>query len=211
MRIEERKVAVVAACRGKKVLHLGCTDWPFTQDKLNAGELLHSQIAAVSSYLVGVDISALGIHAMQAHNPAWPLILADACTFRPDECFDVVVASEIIEHLENPGQLLRCVSQWASPTTQFIITTNNAQSLKSALRAVFGREECHPDHTVLFSTQTLSQLLSRTGWKVDAVSYYSVPAESHVMRLASGCVRLFSMVASARIREGLIVTATLKN
>jgi 2-polyprenyl-3-methyl-5-hydroxy-6-metoxy-1,4-benzoquinol methylase len=204
---EERKQKVVELCRGKRVLHLGCTDWPFTEEKIREHSLLHAMIAEVATDLVGVDISDEGLAHLAKADPKWKLVNADACTYVPDFPVDVVVASELIEHLENPGQLFRGIARWATEKVSVVVTTPNAQSLKSALRALVGKEECHPDHTVVFSTKTITQLLDRTGWDVEKIEYYRVPAQRFVTRLTSGCLRLLEMFASRRACEGLIVLA----
>ena len=49
---------ILEECKNKKVLHLGCADAPFTEARLNKGNLLHLQISGVSSRNVGIDIDA---------------------------------------------------------------------------------------------------------------------------------------------------------
>lgn len=204
---EERKRMAVEYCRGKRVLHLGCTDWPFTADKIRDHELLHAQLAECAKDIIGVDICDEGLELLRRCNPNWKLVSADACEYHSDFEADIVIASELIEHLENPGQMLRCIASYAKPETELLITTNNAQSLKSALRAVVGKEECHPDHTLLFTTKTMTQLLKRTGWDVVDIQYYRVAAERPLMAVLSGCLRLLELVGSPQMREGLVVLA----
>lgn len=189
------------------MLHLGCADWPYTDDRISSGRLLHAQIADVSSRVVGVDMSAEGLDRMRSLEPSWDLRLADACSFLPDCEFDVVVASELIEHLENPGDLLRGLARWATPQHELILTTPNAFAMKGALRALFGAEFCHPDHTVLFSTKTLTQLLARCGWTVSGVKYYECRPQGGVSAIPGLAVHMLSSLLSARSGDGLIVSA----
>lgn len=179
--------------------------------KIRESELLHSMIADVATDVVGVDVSNEGLSLLQKVNPQWKLILADACKFRPDFQFDLVIASELIEHLENPGEMLRCIASYSGENTELLITTPNAQSLKSALRAIVGKEECHRDHTLLFSTKTLTQLLARTGWSATKIKYYRVPAERLIMAIPSGLVHFMELFFSHRMRDGLTVLARLKS
>jgi hypothetical protein len=46
---------------GREVLHVGCTDWPLTADRIGSGELLHSLLCDRATRCVGVDLNAEGI------------------------------------------------------------------------------------------------------------------------------------------------------
>ena len=41
----QRVEFIKSACAGKKILHLGCTNYPYTREALDAGVLLHEQLA----------------------------------------------------------------------------------------------------------------------------------------------------------------------
>ncbi len=53
--------------------------------------------------------------------------------------FDVIVAGEIIEHLENPGLFLRACRPLLSAEGSLIITTINAYCWFRFIRYLFGR------------------------------------------------------------------------
>ena len=59
--LTDRVTYILEQCHGKQVLHLGCTDWPYTEQKLRGGALLHEQIAKIASSLVGVDADGEGV------------------------------------------------------------------------------------------------------------------------------------------------------
>ena len=59
--IVDRVTYIVERCRGKRVLHLGCTDWPYTESKLKDGVLLHAELNKVAKSLIGVDADEAGI------------------------------------------------------------------------------------------------------------------------------------------------------
>jgi len=203
-----RAAKIVETCQGKSVLHLGCADWPYTERRIRNGELLHARLARVCRKLIGVDLSAEGIRLLRSLCPDWELHLADACQFEPDDHVDLILASELIEHVEDPGKLLRSLARWAKPGTKLLVTTPNAYALKGTARALLGGEFCHPEHTVMFSTATLSQLLHRTGWAVGAVDYYHLPARRLLAKIPSAFVFMLTRVASPRVADGLIVLAS---
>lgn len=207
MALCERVSFLKELCRGKRVLHLGCADWPYTRERLRTNMLVHAEIEAVATSQVGLDLSAEGIELLRQANPTWDLRVVDANQFVPDFEFDIILCLELIEHMENPGQLLRGIRSWAHSEAQLAITTPNAFSLKGSMRALVGREFCHPDHTVMFSTQTLHQLLRRDGWRPEQTEYYHLSGHNTVARLLSGLVWASNMIFSDRMGDGLIVVA----
>ena len=51
----ERDNVLIDLARGKRVLHVGCTDEPFTAEKIASGDLLHPKLQQVASWVGGVD------------------------------------------------------------------------------------------------------------------------------------------------------------
>ena len=67
------------------------------------------------------------------------------------EKVDIVLLSETIEHLANPGMALLGCKRFMGPDSRLCITTPNALSLKLTLRAIFGIESSSPNHLLMFS------------------------------------------------------------
>ncbi|MEZ5288457.1 MAG: class I SAM-dependent methyltransferase [Vicinamibacterales bacterium] len=110
-RLVQRVAFIEEACAGKRVLHLGCTNWPYTETVIRDGSLLHLRLMARAAELHGLDSDREGLDVLAAHGVPH-LHLGDL--ERLDETaldgpFDVIVAGEIIEHLSNPGLFLRGV------------------------------------------------------------------------------------------------------
>jgi len=55
----------------------------------------------------------------------------------PDSEFDVITASEVIEHLHDPRNLVREIHRLLKPGGLFILTTPNVLNMKSRLRYLF--------------------------------------------------------------------------
>lgn len=51
--------------KGRKVLHIGCTDWPYTEEKIENGTLFHDKLVKVAKKVVGIDISEEGVKVMR--------------------------------------------------------------------------------------------------------------------------------------------------
>ena len=180
----QRVPFITALCQGQSVLHLGCTNFPYTAAALASGTLLHARIQAVATRVVGLDadrdglaeLSRLGIGDLYAAD------LERLDDLALDETFDVIVAGEIIEHLANPGLFLTGVRRFMRPSSRLVVTTVNAYcGLRVALYAVRGRggvqEPVHPDHVAYYSYATLRRLLERHGLRVDEQCFYDLGDE----------------------------------
>ena len=105
-------------CNGDVVLDFGCGAGHLT-------DLLMKRFRMV----VGVDISRVGVRTAWKHSRVegrCNFILADAfhLPFKR-ECFDVVVMSEVLEHLYDQTQALRIANRLLKPQGHFILTTPN--------------------------------------------------------------------------------------
>lgn len=176
--VRGRHEFVVERCRGRRVLHVGCVDSGLLEERYRAGELMHLRLSAVAAEVWGVDNDAEGIAFLQARGVP-NLFHADAGAFSQHEAlrgqvFDVIVATELIEHLANPGSFLEDVRALLQPGhTQLIVTVPNAFRIDTLLWMLRGIEFVHPDHNYWFSYSTLTHLLQKHQLQVNEVLVYS--------------------------------------
>ncbi len=166
---------VVEACRGKRVLHLGCADFPLVQEQFDRGLLLHQHLTKVARELIGVDSSRDGLRWLRTNLRCSGLVEGDVEHLESlglQKGFEVVVAGEVLEHLRNPGACMRCIHSLCADGGMLIVTVPNSYSLKAHLRAWFGRELIHPDHLCHHSFGTLAHLLGVYGFRVVKVFGY---------------------------------------
>jgi hypothetical protein len=79
----------------------------------------------------------------------------------------VIVASEIIEHLINPGGFFRSLRKHLAPGGRIIVTTPHAYGIAFAIEIlVWGQEHINDDHTMTFSRKNIEWLMKRCGLKV---------------------------------------------
>lgn len=173
-----REQAILEACAGRRVVHLGFVDEHQMAAKRSEGRWLHDRIAAVATELVGLDVDAAGVE--QARALGFEAYAIDAQNReRVAELsigsFETIVAGEIIEHLDAPGPFLEAMLDLAAPDSRLVLTTPNAYRLQNFLTPFSGNELIHPDHTAWHSPSTVRVLLERSGWRVDRIGYYQNP------------------------------------
>lgn len=173
-----RQDLILARAAGRRVLHLGCVDAGLLHERFARQELMHQKLAAVASELWGVDIDEEGIQFLAsqgfehllAGDICEPVVLAQLS----GQPFDLVLATEVIEHLPNPVQFLQAARQLLTPgQTELIITVPNAFRIQTLLWLLRGIEYVHPDHNYWFSYVTATNLLRKSGLNVTEVFAYS--------------------------------------
>jgi hypothetical protein len=91
---------------------------------------------------------------------------------------EVVIAGEVVEHLDAPGPFFQALRELVGPRGLLVVTTPNAYRLLNFLAPAAGVELVHPDHTAWHSPHTLANLLARNGWELEGAAYYQNPAPS---------------------------------
>jgi SAM-dependent methyltransferase len=86
----------------------------------------------------------------------------------PTGSFDLVHASHLIEHLNDPGSFLGEAARVMKPDGLLVLTTPNAEGLQAKLLGPAWRSAIY-DHLYLFSVRTLRELLAREGFEVTAL------------------------------------------
>ena len=177
-RLVDRVAELSALVRGKSVIDLGFVDEGRLSSKRERGIWLHEQVVAAAREAVGIDADEEGVtRARELGFAAHAADVEDERSLaglgvRPAE---VVLAGELIEHLDRPGAFLEAVKQLVAPDGSLVLTTPNGLALTNVLAGIVGRELVNPDHVAWFSWRTLATLLGRHGWHLEALSYYSFP------------------------------------
>ncbi len=146
--------------------------------------LLHSDLKAISEKLYGFDYDEEGLESLRDHgfNNLYQADLEDLASVELNETFEIIVAGEMIEHLNNPGLFLNGIKRFMNPETKLIITTINAYGAlrlaKYFLRGGGGlNEPVHPDHVAYYSYRTLSLLMNRHGYSIPEFHFYDIGSE----------------------------------
>lgn len=214
----QRVETIRGVCAGKSVLHLGCANFPYTRDSIENKMLLHFDLEEVCSEVFGIDYDTEGL-AIVAENGCENLFQADLERLQDldlTKTFDVIVAGEIVEHLNNPGLFLSGIQRFMTLESRLMITTVNAycgmRFFRYAIRGKKGRAEpVHPDHVAYYSYSTLTQLLNRHGFEIDRFYFYDLgpehrPYSRRLVNLINGvCVKF-----SPQLADGLIAIARLR-
>lgn len=204
---------------GKSVLHLGCTNWPYTLDAMDGGTLLHKDLAEVSRELYGFDFDQEGIDVLRSKGFD-NLFRADLEKLEEvslDKQFDVIIAGEMIEHLNNPGRFLEGIKRFMSSETRLVLTTINAYGgMRFFIYGLRGQggtlEPVHPDHVAYYSYSTLKLLIERHRFHVGEFLFYDLGSEHrpHNSRLRN-LINDFCVKIAPQWADGVIAVCVLSD
>jgi SAM-dependent methyltransferase len=179
--------------------------------------LLHFELAEKARELYGCDFDQRGIDELSGQGVS-NLFRADLERLDEvelDKTFDVVIAGEMIEHLNNPGRFLKGIQRFMSPESRLVITTVNAYSgMRFFIYALRGRggpvEPVHPDHVAYYSYSTLRLLVERHGLEVEKFLFYDLGEEHrpHNRRLYN-LVNDVAVKIAPQLADGVIAVCRL--
>ena len=205
-------------CEGKRVLHLGCTNSPFTNESIKNDMLLHHDLKRVAKELYGFDYDAEGLEIFKRlgeKNIFWAdLEKLDEVDL--NETFDVIIAGEMIEHLSNPGLFLRGIKRFMNKDTKLVITTINAYSgMRFFIYGLRGRgganEPVHPDHVAYYSYKTLNLVVEREKLKIKDFVFYDIgPEHRPHLHWFYNLVNNVSVKLSPQLSDGVIAVCGIE-
>lgn len=148
----DRVEFVLKKCVGRLVLNLGC-----------ASGSMHSKITAVARSVIGVD------KMTPPTVGAWLNVDLDEHPSFDGIFPEIAVAGEILEHLANPGHLLKALRDL---NCSVLITVPSAFSRSGQRWNAEGYEQVNNDHVAWYSYRTLKTLVERYGFAVKEFHWY---------------------------------------
>lgn len=194
-----------------RVLHVGCTDWPLTGERVRNGRLLHAKLCETCETCVGVDLDAEGIAQLRQLMPGrgFHVINAEQLSASPelaDTRWDFIVAGDVVEHMNNPGLFFESARRLLKDDGTLIVTVPSAFSVKRFFWLLLtGQEQVHPDHTAYFSEATLTRIGERNGFKIAAIHGFQWINPTLKNRISNLLSWPFLCVSGGRVADELAV------
>lgn len=155
--------------KGKKIIHLGCTDHlPVIDHQITNNIWFHNKLLKCADRCAGIYINQAAIKYISEKWNIKDIYYCDATKSIPKELkdtnWDYMIAAEIIEHIDNPVHFLNNIRNvWKNKVREIIFTTPNAFSYNNFREATLFGERNSPDHRFWFTPHTLGKVCFRSG------------------------------------------------
>lgn len=209
----DRDAYLVELARGQRLLHVGCTDTPLTQQKLATGDLLHSKLLHVADEIVGLDIDGDALVVVERElGGRYARVDAtdvDAMTSVVDALRPtLILAADVIEHVPDVGRFVSALGAGArrqDPPARVAVSTPNGLSIRTPILAMAGNELIHPDHRVVYTPTSLARTLDDAGLVPIDWTTYSVTLGAGWLRRGFDVVARTVSRARPFMADGLVV------
>jgi 2-polyprenyl-3-methyl-5-hydroxy-6-metoxy-1,4-benzoquinol methylase len=156
--------------KGHSVLDIGCIGSDI--DGYKQDNWLHKFIKENSKECIGIDNNTKQVHDLQSQG--YSIVEADAQHFDIQRKFDIIVAADILEHLDDLKGFFKSVHNALHNYGCLIITTPNPWFFLRFLRCILtGDAGNNPDHVAWFCERCLKELFNRNGFAVEIMEYGS--------------------------------------
>jgi mannosyltransferase OCH1-like enzyme len=156
-------------CAGKRVLHVGCADWPITDPRTS----LHVALEQHCAKLDGFDVHA------EALNQLRPFVKGGLFTdfAQVTESYDVVLVPEVMEHVSDVAGFLAQLE--AVDASCFLISVPDAFQCRERHFDFVEKtqtfiEVVHPDHNAWYTPYTFSNTIRKySGLQVERLWFFN--------------------------------------
>jgi ubiquinone/menaquinone biosynthesis C-methylase UbiE len=144
---------------GQAILDLGCGNGVFAELMLE-----HATVTVTAADVAEAALARARRQARLAQRASFALVPFDGELPFADNHFDLVWASEVIEHVADTGRWLSEVRRVLKPKAELLLTTPNHSRLALATRGIAVFSPPLGDHLHLYNRASLSQLLVEFGF-----------------------------------------------
>jgi len=125
----------------------------------------------------GIDSSSAAVGHARIHHKG-NFYLNSIGNFKPDYKYDCITATQIIEHIRNPGKFLNDIQKFLAPGGYIYIETPNLNSYnkdsiwRKRVGGIQGR-----DHRIVYTPKSLSRLAKKNGFIIRNVFTKTYPSK----------------------------------
>lgn len=203
--IDDRCQYIAQQAKGKKVLDVGVVE--HFAEASQRDEWLHEHVRRAASSCLGVDILEDGVRDLR--DRGYQVICADLARAPLNEIFDLVVMGEVIEHVGNPGALMKNAALMLAEDGRLLLSTPNPWYLNPILKSVIDGQPFtdSADHAMWFDPSTMTEIGQRAGLRLDC--YAGIRMKHSGSVLSKLAVRLAPTLISLGIRRELFAKSML--
>lgn len=182
--------------QGKKILDIGCGDGTM-------GKALKEKGAIV----VGTDISKKAVEkAAHVLDTTFVLDVEGDNLSTINNDFDIIIASEVIEHLFDSKNFLLNMKSRMKKDSKLVLTTPNFLMWTNRVKMFFGKFEytetgfLDEGHIHFFTYDSLKKLLALTGFEIEEENHIIHPKIPHSIGILRPNLFAFQLIVKVKIK-----------
>lgn len=138
-------------------------------------------LATTGKTMTLVEGSALFCESLRQRFPAATVVNALFEEYQPTEQFDTIVLGHVLEHVQNPVDILAKCREWLKPGGRIFAAVPNARSLHRQAATIMGllpqedalnEMDLHHGHRRVFNPESFRAAFSQAGLRVDVFGGY---------------------------------------
>jgi protein-L-isoaspartate O-methyltransferase len=170
--------------------------------------LVTAALAGLGCELTVIEGAGTLVDVAKAKHPHVNCINTLFEDFLPDEPYDVILASHVLEHVDNPQEILKSMSSWLSDDGHLIIVVPNKNSVHRQLSVIMGLQP-HLDtlsardllvgHQRVYSLQTLEDDVRGAGlYPIGSMGFFlKVLPNSMMLDYSKGLLKALNEISEA--------------
>lgn len=156
---------------GKMVLNVGAAGGVRGYLPENQHVWLHHRLEKVSKSIIGIDIDQDAIDFARSHGV--DIFNANCETMNLDKKFDLIVLSDVIEHMNAPVTAVVNLMRHLVPGGALCITTPNATSALAMGKIIMGGSpNIYWDHVASYSPEHIQAICDRYGYQLSDIHFF---------------------------------------
>jgi len=170
-KLQDRISLILDIVKGKRIIDLGCTDHlEIIDSKLLSNTWLHKRVCEVASLCIGIDVNREAVEYVRSRGYqdvfSYDILEDKDLILRYNQHYDILLAGEVIEHLDNPILFLSMLRESYKDNVDYLlVTAPNAFSGWNFIYTFKGQEVINTDHRYYFTFYTLAKILTLSGFK----------------------------------------------
>jgi len=189
---------------GKQVLNVGAAGGVHGYLPANKDIWLHERLRRSANKLIGVDIDEVGISYAKEYG--YDILMENCETMDLGKKFDVIVMSDVIEHVNAPVVAIRNLLSHLDDGGRLIITTPNALSGNICLRSLIRKDvNVFWDHVTTYYPEHFQAICDRLRCKLEAVYMFDHVDRRSIETLMKSMVFRLMTTISLRLASSMLV------
>jgi len=153
-RFFDRVSSEIAALKFSSILDFGCGEAFFWEEVKSRMD--------VPAEVVGIDLRSQALEKAKLSHPEFMFMQQDILSWEPDRKFDLVIASQVLEHLVEPGRFLKRLCEVSHRHLLLSVPWEPLFRLCNLARGRdLGRLGNHPEHVNHWGQRSFERFVSR--------------------------------------------------